>query len=326
MTPAAPQPSFHPGSADNSVPLERKAALERVIAAAAEVVLGKEHELRLALACLIARGHLLIEDLPGVGKTTLTHVLARALGLQFRRIQFTSDLLPADIVGSSVYDRDSGAFNFHPGPIFAQLVLADEVNRATPKTQSALLEAMEEYQVTVEGRTYPLPLPFFVVATQNPSHQIGTYALPESQLDRFLMRLTLGYPDARAERRLLQGRERRELLADMTAVMTPALVITLQQSVTQVHVSDALLDYVQALLLASRQSPQFREGLSPRAGLSLLRAAQAWAVLAGRGFVMPEDVQAVLVPVVHHRLQPAADFSEADAVDFLRPLTTLPIP
>src|SRR3569623_1091114 len=224
MTPAAPQPSFHPGSADTNVPLERKAALERVIAVAAEIVLGKEHELRLALACLIARGHLLIEALPGVGKTTLTHVLARALGLQFRRIQFTSDLLPADIVGASVYDRDSGGFNFHPGPIFAQLVLAEEVNRATPKTQSALLEAMEEYNVTVEGRAYALTVTYYVEAKQNPSHQIGTYALPESQLDRFLMRLTLGYPDARAARRLLQGRDRRALLADMTAVMPPALL------------------------------------------------------------------------------------------------------
>src|SRR3569623_2156614 len=326
MTPAAPQPSLHPGSAATSVPLERKAALERVIAVAAEVVLGKEHELRLALACLIARGHLLIEDLPGVGKTTLTHVLASALGLQFRRIQFTSDLLPADSVGASIYDRDHGGFSFQPGPIFAQLVLADEVNRATPNTQSALLEAMEEYQVTVAGRTYALPEPFFVVATQNPSHQIGTYALHESQLDRFLLRLTQGYPDARAERRLLQGRERRELLADMQAAMTPATLISIQQAVPEVHVSDALLDYVQALLLASRQSPQFREGLSPRAGLSLLRAAQAWAVLAGRGFVMPEDVQAVLVPVVHHRLHPAADHHEMRADDFLRPLASLPIP
>jgi len=324
MTPSIPKAAFH--TADSHAAFERKAALDRVVAAAGEIVLGKEHELRLALACLIARGHLLIEDLPGVGKTTLTHVLASALGLQFRRIQFTSDLLPADIVGASIYDRDHGGFSFQPGPIFAQLVLADEVNRATPKTQSALLEAMEEYQVTVEGRTYALPVPFFVVATQNPSHQIGTFALPESQLDRFLMRLTLGYPDARAERRLLQGRERRELLADMQAAMTPATLISIQQAVPEVHVSEALLDYVQAILHASRQSPQYREGLSPRAGLALMRAAQAWAVLAGRAYVLPEDVQAVLIAVVHHRLHPAADHHEMRADDFLRPLASLPIP
>lgn len=325
MTPIAPHATLH-HAADDGAPAARKAALDRVIAAAGEVVLGKEHELRLALACLIARGHLLIEDLPGVGKTTLTHVLARALGLQFRRIQFTSDLLPADIVGASVYNRDSGGFSFHPGPIFAQLVLADEVNRATPKTQSALLEAMEEYQVTVEGRTYELPAPFFVVATQNPSHQIGTYALPESQLDRFLMRLELGYPDARAERRLLQGRERRVLINDMSAVTTPAALSALQQAVPEIHASESLLDYVQALLHASRRAPQYREGLSPRAGLGLLRAAQAWAMLAGRSYVLPEDVQAVLVPVVRHRLQPAADFGEQAPEVFLRPLTDLPIP
>ena len=322
MTPSIPKP-LRP--IDDPVAIERKVALDRVIAAAGEVVLGKEHELRLALACLIARGHLLIEDLPGVGKTTLTHVLASALGLQFRRIQFTSDLLPADIVGASIYDRQQGGFNFQPGPVFAQLVLADEVNRATPKTQSALLEAMEEYQVTVEGRTYSLPVPFFVVATQNPSHQIGTFALPESQLDRFLMRLTLGYPDARAERRLLQGRERRELLADMQAVMSPATLISIQQAVPTTQVSDALLDYVQAILLASRQSPQYREGLSPRAGLALVRAAQAWAVLDARPYVLPEDVQAVLGAVAGHRLHPAED-RDMGTAEFLRPLTSLPIP
>lgn len=326
MKPSAPYATLHAAHADDAAPAERKAALDKVIAAAANVILGKEHELRLALACLVARGHLLIEDLPGVGKTTLTHVLARALGLQFRRIQFTSDLLPADIVGASVYDRDSGGFNFHSGPVFAQLVLADEVNRATPKTQSALLEAMEEYQVTVEGRTYALPVPFFVVATQNPSHQIGTYALPESQLDRFLMRLELGYPDPQAERRLLQGRERRELLTDMTSVMTPATLIGIQQSVTDVHVSEALLDYVQAILNTSRQSPHYRAGLSPRAGLALVRAAQAWAVLAGRAYVLPEDVQAVLAVVVGHRLEATAEYNEQDFDQFLQPLTTLPIP
>lgn len=326
MTSSASYATLHKTHADAGIAAERKAALDKVIAAAGEVVLGKEHELRLALACLVARGHLLIEDLPGVGKTTLAHVLSRTLGLQFRRIQFTSDLLPADIIGASVYDRDSGGFNFHPGPIFAQLVLADEVNRATPKTQSALLEAMEEYQVTAEGRTYPLPMPFFVVATQNPSHQIGTYVLPESQLDRFLMRLELGYPDPQAERRLLQSRERRELLADLAAVMVPTTLIGIQQGVADVHVSEALLDYVQAILNASRRSPHFREGLSPRAGLALVRAAQAWAVLAGRTYVLPEDVQAILPAVARHRLQAAADYNAHSPDDFLRPLTTLPIP
>ena len=326
MTAPAPNTVHRHAESEHPPAAEHKAALERVIAAAGDIILGKEHELRLALACLIAKGHLLIEDVPGVGKTTLTHVLARALGLQFRRIQFTSDLLPADIVGATVYDRDQGGFTFHPGPIFAQLVLADEVNRATPKTQSALLEAMEEYQVTVEGRTYALPEPFFVVATQNPSHQVGTFALPESQLDRFLMRLELGYPDARAERALLQGQERRELINAMPPALEPAALIALQASVSRVHVSEALLDYVQAILQTSRQSPHYREGLSPRAGLGLMRAAQAWAVLAGRNFVLPEDVQVVLPAVVRHRLRPAADYSEQSAAELFQPLAAVPIP
>jgi MoxR-like ATPase len=306
--------------------LEHKAILDAVIAAAGQVILGKEHELRLALACLIARGHLLIEDLPGVGKTTLAHVLAKTLGMQFRRIQFTSDLLPADILGTSVYDREEGSFNFHRGPIFAQLVLADEVNRATPKTQSALLEAMEENQVTIEGRTYPLPEPFFVVATQNPNYQIGTFPLPESQLDRFLMRLELGYPDAAAERKLLKSEDRRELLKDMVAGTDPATLISLQTAVKAVTISDALVDYVQALLKFSRETPFYRSGLSPRAGVGIVRAAQAWALMAGRRYVLPEDVQAVLAAVTVHRLQIAAEAGEHTPAELFRHLATVPVP
>jgi MoxR-like ATPase len=281
------------------------AAVENLIARAGEVVLGKERQIRLALACLLARGHLLIEDVPGVGKTTLAHVLALLLGLEFRRIQFTSDLLPADITGVSVYDRASAAFIFHPGPIFCQLLLADEVNRATPKTQSALLEAMEERQVSAEGETRLLPLPFFVIATQNPSHQIGTYPLPESQLDRFLMRLHLGYPDREAERRLLQGEDRREMLIGLKACMEPKELVALQGQAARIHVSPALLDYIQGLVAHSRLVAGFGAGLSPRAALSLLAAARAWALIAGRDAVLPEDVQAVLPSVVNHRLRPA---------------------
>ena len=313
-------------SLDNETPLALKEIAERVIAAAGTVILGKQRELRLALACLIARGHLLIEDLPGVGKTTLAHVLAKTLGLQFRRIQFTSDLLPADILGTSVYDRESGAFSFHAGPIFAQLVLADEVNRATPKTQSALLEAMEETQVTVEGQTYPLPEPFFVVATQNPNYQIGTFPLPESQLDRFLMRLEIGYPDADAERNLLKGQERRDILNDMKATADPSTLIALQSAVTSIHVSDALVNYVQALLKFSREAPFYRNGLSPRAGIAIVRAAQAWALLAGRNYVMPEDVQAVLPAVAAHRLQASPESGDQSPSEMFRHLASVPVP
>ncbi len=278
-------------------------SLKNVLHQTEQVILGKPHQIRLALACMLARGHLLIEDIPGVGKTTLAHVLARSLGLQFQRIQFTSDMLPADILGVSVFQRDSAAFKFHPGPIFAQIVLADEVNRATPKTQSALLEAMEEQQVTMEGVTRPLPSPFFVIATQNPTHQVGTYPLPESQLDRFLLRIKLGYPDAHAERNLLAGVERREIVAKLTPQMTADELLTLQQQVKQVFVSPALLDYVQAILRHTRESARYVHGLSPRAGLSLLAAARAWAVLDERNAVIPEDVQAVLPGVASHRLQ-----------------------
>jgi MoxR-like ATPase len=307
-------------------PAARKETIDRIIAVASTVILGKERELRLALTCLIARGHLLIEDLPGVGKTTMAHVLAKSLGLNFRRIQFTSDLLPADILGTPVYDRDKGGFSFHPGPIFAQLVLADEVNRATPKAQSALLEAMEENQVTVEGQTYPLPEPFFVVATQNPNYQIGTFPLPESQFDRFLMRLEIGYTDAAAERRLLQGQDRRDLMSDMKAIADPAVLTTLQAAVTGVHVSDALVDYVQALLKFSRETPCYRNGLSPRAGVGIIRAAQAWALTAGRGYVVPEDVQMILPAVAMHRLQTAVESGEQSPAELFRHLATVPVP
>ena len=278
-------------------------SLKSVIAQTEQVIVGKPLQIRLALACLLARGHLLIEDMPGVGKTTLAHVLARTLGLQFQRIQFTSDLLPADILGVSVYQRDTADFKFHAGPIFAQMILADEVNRATPKAQSALLEAMEEQQVTIEGVTRPLPVPFFVIATQNPTHQIGTFPLPESQLDRFLMRIQLGYPDAQAERGLLSGVDRRDLVARLTPQLETTELLAIQQQVRQVFVAPALLDYVQAILKHTRESARYAHGLSPRAGLALLAAARAWALLDGRNAVIPEDVQAVLPGVTSHRLQ-----------------------
>ena len=301
--------------------------LNLVIHQASQVILGKERQIKLALACILARGHLLIEDLPGVGKTTLAHVLARLLGLQFQRIQFTSDLLPADILGVSVYDRDSGSFRFHPGPIFAQLILADEVNRATPKAQSALLEAMEEHQVTAEGETRPLPEPFFVIATQNPSYQVGTFPLPESQLDRFLLRIELGYPDAAAERVLLQGQDRRDMVAHLQPAMPMATLIALQQAVGGVHVSDALLDYLQAIIHHTRQSPDYRGGLSPRAGLALLHGAQAWALIARRDKVLPEDIQAVLPGVAGHRLRPAAEHGALSQIELIaRLLHAVPIP
>ena len=281
--------------------------LAEVIHQAGGVILGKERQIRLALACLLARGHLLIEDLPGVGKTTLAHLLAQLLGLQFQRIQFTSDMLPADIIGVSVFDRASGGFTFHPGPIFAQLVLADEVNRATPKTQSALLEAMEERQVTTEGATRPLPAPFFVIATQNPAHSIGTFPLPESQLDRFLMRIDLGYPDLAAERELLRGADRREMIAGLVPCLAADELKRWQLAVPQIHVADNLIDYTQALVAYTRQSPDYQVGLSPRAALALLAAARAWALLEGRDYVLPEDIQVVLPAVAPHRLRPAGE-------------------
>ncbi|MFV0453533.1 MAG: AAA family ATPase [Pseudomonas sp.] len=284
-----------------------RAKLEACLAGINQIVLGKEPQVRLALTCLLARGHLLVEDLPGMGKTTLSHALAQILGLEFQRIQFTSDLLPGDILGTSVFDKDSGQFVFHPGPIFAELVLADEINRATPKSQSALLEAMEEGQVTIEGATRPLPEPFFVIATQNPVSSGGTFALPESQLDRFLMRLSLGYPAQAAERALLLGDSRRALLTRLEPLLDHAGLLEIQQAVTQVRVSDALVDYVLRLVEATRTQPQFAWGLSPRASLALLAAARAWAFVDGRDYVIPEDVQAVLPAVVGHRLRERSD-------------------
>lgn len=272
-----------------------------------QIILGKQPQLKLALACLLARGHLLIEDIPGVGKTTMALALAKVLGLKFQRVQFTSDLLPADILGVSVYEQSSSKFRFHPGPIFAQLVLADEVNRASPKTQSALLEAMEERQVTAEGETRLLPEPFFVIATQNPAHQIGTFPLPESQLDRFLMRISLGYPTPEAERVLLMERERRDLLNETHPALTPMQMMELQTQVKAIRTTPALLDYLLALIQYTRKHPGLRQGLSPRAGLSLRRAAQAWALIEGRSGVIPEDVQAVFSAVVSHRLVAASE-------------------
>jgi MoxR-like ATPase len=277
--------------------------LQAAIDSVGDIILGKEQAIRLAIACLLARGHLLIEDYPGLGKTTLAHALAAVLGLSFQRIQFTSDMLPADILGVSVYNRDAGRFNFHPGPIFSQLVLADEVNRATPKAQSALLEAMEERQVTIEGETRPLPDPFFVIATQNPHHLVGTFPLPESQLDRFLMRLTLGYPDHDAEQALLGGQDRRQMLQQLSPAMDVTMLHSLQQTVGKIHVSPPLLAYVQALLEFSRSHGAYLMGLSPRAGLALLQVARAWALMQERDHVLPEDVQVVLPSVAGHRLQ-----------------------
>src|SRR5690349_14790041 len=289
------------------LPAASSSPVARIVEAASQIILGKEAQIRMALACMLARGHLLIEDIPGVGKTTLAHVLARSLGLHFQRIQFTSDMLPADILGVSVFDRDSGSFQFHPGPIFAQVILADEVNRATPKTQSALLEAMEEHQVTAEGETRKLPEPFFVIATQNPSEQVGTFPLPESQLDRFMMRIELGYPDRDAERALLSGTDRRDMLATLEPAMSPAELMELQRAAQAIHVAPALLDYVQAIVKHTRRSPSYVAGLSPRAALAIVHSARAWAMLEGRDKVIPEDVQAILPGVAVHRLRPAHD-------------------
>ena len=278
--------------------------LHAVASQVSGIVVGKDLQVRQALTCLLAGGHLLVEDVPGVGKTTLAHALAISLGMKFNRVQFTSDLLPADVAGISVYERERAGFVFHPGPIFTQVLLADEINRATPKTQSGLLEAMEERQVTADGVTRPLPEPFFVIATQNPAHQVGTFPLPESQLDRFLMCLSLGYPDAAAERALLMGEDRRSMLKALPAAMQPEELMDAQRSLRQVHASASLIDYVQALAQASRRDGLFAEGLSPRASIALLQAARAWAALEGRDHVVPEDVQAVLVPVCAHRLRP----------------------
>jgi len=297
-----------------------------VINAANRVILGKEREIRLALTCLLAGGHLLIEDLPGVGKTTLAHTLARLLGLKFARIQFTSDLLPADITGISIYQRESGEFRFLPGPIFAQVVLADEINRATPKTQSALLEAMEERQVTADGETRNLPSPFFVIATQNPVHQIGTFALPESQLDRFLMRIELGYPDRAAEKALLTAGGQRQHAAELPALLGVDDLPALQAAAAATHAAPPLIDYVQALIEATRHDATFQHGLSPRAGLALLAAARTWAWLQGRDMALPDDVQTVLPAVACHRLRSAQGGGHARAEDIAALIRNVPIP
>jgi MoxR-like ATPase len=283
----------------------QRAVLDRARTSLGTIILGKDEQISLAIACLLARGHLLIEDLPGLGKTMLAQALSRVLGLTFRRIQFTSDLLPADIIGVSVFRQNSGEFEFQPGPIFSQLILADEVNRATPKAQSALLEAMEEHQVSVDGNTRELPVPFFVVATQNPGDQIGTFPLPESQLDRFLMRIEIGYPNEESERELIAGEDRRAMLKNIDAVTTPEMLITLQQAASKVPVTDALISYVQALVRQTRESAEIEIGLSPRGAQALVAAARAYAYVENHAGVYPDDVQAVFAAVAGHRLKPA---------------------
>lgn len=309
--------------------MQLQEAIDAAVTEVGSVLLGKEPHIRLALCCLFARGHLLIEDLPGMGKTTLSHALADVLGLSWKRVQFTSDLLPADILGVSIYDRNDASFSFHPGPIFTQLLLADEINRTTPRTQSALLEAMAEGQVTVEGETRPLPEPFFVVATQNPVHQSGTYPLPESQLDRFLMRLELGYPHPQAEREMfLRQHGRQADRSPLARVISDAQLKQIQDAVSQVHASDNILDYLQRLVAYTRNSPEFEVGLSPRGALALLDCARTWAVMHSRGHIVPEDLQTVLPSVAAHRLVPSGDYAGDGAalvtllqrnVDVIRP-------
>ena len=289
------------------------------------IISGKEQQLKLSIACLLAKGHLLIEDLPGMGKTTLAHLLAKLFGLNYSRIQFTSDMLPADIIGVSIFDRNTTEFRFHPGPVFSQLVLADEINRATAKTQSALLEAMEEQQITMDGETYQLDDPFFVIATQNPQTQTGTFPLPESQLDRFLMRIVLGYPDRHTERGILSGADRRELLQTIKPEFSTEQLIKMQQQIRKVHISSALLDYVQDILQFSRHSQYFLTGLSPRAGLALLRAAQAWAFIHNREMVIPDDIKAILPSIILHRLVVRDDQSRNEQ-QVMNLFDELPIP
>ncbi len=290
------------------------------------VLVGKSSQVQDSVACLLAGGHLLIEDVPGVGKTTLAHALARTFGLQFSRVQFTADLMPSDLSGVAVYEREKEAFVFHPGPVFAQVLLADEINRASPKTQSALLEAMEERQVSVEGMTRPLPSPFFVIATQNPHDQLGTYALPESQLDRFLMRISLGYPERQAERLLLTGSDRRDLLDSLPALLAGDDLARLQQAVVQVHVAEPLLDYVQDLIAATRSGRWFLQGLSPRAGIALMRAARAQALISGRDYVAPDDVQAILPQCVAHRMVPVSDAGRGAIEQVRAMIDAVPLP
>ena len=291
-----------------------KSIIDRAVTAVEGRVLGKTHEVRIAVACLLSGGHLLLEDLPGMGKTTLAHALAEVMGLTYSRVQFTSDLLPADILGLSVYNRGSEAFQFQPGPIFNQVLLADEINRATPRTQSALLEAMSEHQVSVDGKTHLLPKPFFVIATQNPIHQTGTYPLPESQLDRFLMKLSLGYPDSAAERQLLQ-RGTQEVPEPIAAVIEPSQIEEIRLRADGVHLADSLMGYLERLIAFTRESPEFAMGLSPRGAIALVAAARTWAVMADRDYLLPEDIQTMLSPVVSHRVIPSADYAgDSDAL------------
>ena len=290
------------------------------------VIVGKSAQVSDCVACLLAGGHLLIEDVPGVGKTTLAHALSRSFGLQFSRVQFTADLMPSDLSGVSIYERQKESFVFHPGPLFAQVLLADEINRASPKTQSALLEAMEEKQVTIEGQTRPLPLPFFVIATQNPHDQLGTYALPESQLDRFHMRISLGYPDRAAERELLRGADRREMLDALPAMLVPHELLALQQLVQQVHAADPLLNYLQDLMAATRSGRWFLQGLSPRAGIAIMRAARAQAFLSGRDYVAPDDIAAILPQTAAHRLIPVSSAGRGAIGQVRAMLDAVPLP
>ncbi|NMM15425.1 MAG: MoxR family ATPase [Rhodoferax sp.] len=290
------------------------------------VIVGKPAQTQDCVVCLLAGGHLLIEDVPGVGKTTLALALARTFGLQFSRVQFTADLMPSDLSGVSVYERGKETFVFHPGPLFAQVLLADEINRASPKTQSALLEAMEEKQVTVDGETRPLPAPFFVIATQNPHDQLGTYALPESQLDRFLMRISLGYPDRAAERNLLAGLDRRDMVDALPSLLSAAELQMLQQQVLAIHAAGPLLDYVQDLIAATRSGQWFLQGLSPRAGIAVVRAAKAQALLSGRDYVAPDDVQAILAQTVAHRLMPVGDAGRGSVEQVRAMLDAVPLP
>jgi len=277
--------------------------LTHMVDQACEVIIGKRKQIKLVLSCLLAGGHILLEDLPGAGKTTLSHLIAKLLGLDFTRIQFTSDLLPADVLGVSIYNKDSGQFSFCPGPVFTQTLLADEINRSTPKAQSALLEAMEEGQITIDGETRKLPEPFFVIATQNPNYQIGTFPLPESQLDRFTMCIELGYPNREAERAILSGEDRRDMIHDLEPNLSDQQLLSIRQSVRTVHASDALLDYIQNIIEFTRTNPEFGHGLSPRGSLALINSAKAWAYLDGRSHILPEDIQEVLPWVIFHRLR-----------------------
>ncbi|MGB4116331.1 MAG: MoxR family ATPase [Polaromonas sp.] len=306
--------------------MQVKEKLKTLINQLNTVIVGKPAQVQDCVACLLAGGHLLIEDVPGVGKTTLAHALSRSFGLQFSRVQFTADLMPSDLSGVSIYERQKESFVFHPGPLFAQVLLADEINRASPKTQSALLEAMEEKQVTIEGATRPLPVPFFVIATQNPHDQLGTYALPESQLDRFHMRISLGYPDRAAERELLRGADRRDMVDNLQAVLTPHELLELQQQVMKVHAAEPLLNYLQDLMAATRSGRWFLQGLSPRAGIAVMRAAKAQAFLNHRDYVAPDDIAAVLPQTAAHRLIPVSDAGRGALEQVRAMLAAVPLP